>query len=287
MISPNLVSVRRILWCFSIRRSVVGALVGSVLAAAPSAVLKPALHAQATTPQAAPVPTPERESPKRATLREAADNLEKLARSEKDAAKRSAYLQQAGVIRKRLSEGDFQAGHRILLFVVGDSALSDTFTVRSDQKLQLPNLPEISLTGVLDSELQGYLATQLAQYIRNPSVRAQALLRVQVSGDVANPGFYAIRTDTPVSDVVMNAGGPTQSADMNKTELRRGSSIVVPRGGIQTAIQKELTMSDIGARPGDELYVPAKPSGDRWQKLIAVSASIMGLVWAIVYLADR
>jgi polysaccharide export outer membrane protein len=287
MISSNLVSVRRILIGVSIRRSGVGALVGLVLAAASSVGSMPALHAQATTPQAAPVPTPERESPKRATLREAADNLEKLARSEKDATKRSAYLQQAGVIRKRLAEGDFQAGHRILLFVVGDSALSDTFTVRSDQKLQLPNLPEISLTGVLDSELQGYLATQLAQYIRNPSVRAQALLRVQVSGDVANPGFYAIRTDTPVSDVVMNAGGPTQSADMNKTELRRGSSVVVPRGGIQTAIQKELTMSDIGARPGDELYVPAKPSGDRWQKLVAVSASIMGLVWAIVYLADR
>jgi polysaccharide export outer membrane protein len=191
------------------------------------------------------------------------------------------------MIRKRLAEGDFQPGHRVLLFVVGDSALSDTFTVRSDQKLQLPNLPEISLTGVLDSELQGYLATQLAQYIRNPSVRALALLRVQVSGEVARPGFYAIRTDTPVSDVVMNAGGPTQSADMTKTELRRGSEVVVSRGGIQTAIQKELTMSDIGARPGDDVYVPAKPSGDRWQKVIAVSASIMGLVWAIVYLADR
>jgi polysaccharide export outer membrane protein len=284
MIPSNTVSARRII---SVRRSGLGALVGCLLAVAPSATATRALGAQTTVPQSTPVPTPDRVSPKRSMLRDAAENLEKLARSEKDGAKRSAYLQQAGTIRKRLAEGDFQAGHRILLFVVGDSALSDTFTVRSDQKLQLPNLPEISLTGVLDSELQAYLETQLAQYIRNPSVRAQALLRVQVSGDVANPGFYSIRTDTPVSDVVMNAGGPTQSADMNKTELRRGSGIVVPRGGIQTAIQKELTMSDIGARPGDELYVPAKPSGDRWQKLLAVSASIMGLVWAIVYLADR
>ena len=189
--------------------------------------------------------------------------------------------------QRRLAEGDFQAGHRILLFVVGDSALSDTFTVRSDQKLQIPNLPEISLTGVLDSELQAYLATQLAQYIRNPSVRAEALLRVQVNGDVGNPGFYSVRTDTPVSDVIMNAGGPSQSADMNKVELRRGSAVVVQRGGIQTAIQKELTMSDIGARPGDELYVPAKPTGDRWQKIIAVSTAIMGLVWAVAYFTNR
>jgi protein involved in polysaccharide export with SLBB domain len=191
------------------------------------------------------------------------------------------------MIRKRLAEGDFQSGHRILLFVVGDSALSDTFTVRADQKLQLPNLPEISLAGVLDSELQGYLETQLARYIRNPSVRAQALLRVSVTGNVANPGFYSIRTDTPVSDVIMNAGGPAPSADVRKVELRRGNDVVVKREGIQTAIRSELTMADIGARPGDELYVPAKPDGSRWAKIAGATASVTGIIWTIVYITRR
>ena len=68
-------------------------------------------------------------SPQRATLKEAAENFEKASRTEKDANKRAEYLWQAQVIRKRLAEGDFQTGHRVLLFVVGDSALSDTFTV--------------------------------------------------------------------------------------------------------------------------------------------------------------
>ena len=250
-------------------------------------ILAGAARAQTTVAPTKPIPTPASVSPQRATLKEAAENFEKAARTEKDANKRAEYLWQAQVIRKRLAEGDFQTGHRIQLFVVGDSALSDTFTVKSDQKLQLPNLPEISLAGILDSELQGYLETQLAQYIRNPSIRAQALLRVQVSGDVAKPGFYSIRTDTPVTDVVMNAGGPSQSAEMDKMELRRGSTTVVHRGGIQTAIQKELTMSDIGARSGDELYVPTKPGTSRWQKVAAVTASLMGIVWAVVYLTNR
>jgi protein involved in polysaccharide export with SLBB domain len=153
--------------------------------------------------------------------------------------------------------------------------------------LQLPNLPEISLAGVLDSELQDYLQTQLARYIRNPTVSAQALLRVSVSGDVGNPGFYSVRTDTPVSDVIMNAGGPSSTADLNKTELRRGSEVVVNRDGIQTAIRSEMTMSDIGARPGDELFVPARPSGSRWTKLAAATASITGIVWTVVYIAGR
>jgi len=281
--NTDMTSARRLL---SIRPSRLGTVAGIVFGLLALPLL--GAHAQTTTvAPAKPIPTPASVSPQRATLTQAAENFEKAAGSEKDANKRAEFLWQAQVIRKRLAEGDFQTGHRILLFIAGDSALSDTFTVKSDQKLQLPNLPEISLAGILDSELQGYLETQLAKYIRDPSVRAQALLRVRVSGDVAKPGFYSIRTDTPVTDVVMNAGGPSQNAEMDKIELRRGSSTVVHRGGIQTAIQKELTMSDIGARSGDELYVPTKPGTSRWQKFAAITASIMGIVWAVAYLTNR
>jgi protein involved in polysaccharide export with SLBB domain len=283
MLSTIIGPARRIV---AIRRSRLRALLGTALFSA-GLGLPSMLLAQASSTPVAPIASPDRISPKRETLKTAAENFEKCARTDKSADKRADCLRHARDIRKRLDEGDFQAGHRVLLFVVGDSALSDTFTVRSDRKLQLPNLPEMSLAGVLDSELQGYLETQLAQYIRNPSVRAQALMRVSVSGDVANPGFYSIRTDTPVSDVIMNAGGPSTTADINKTELRRGSAVVVPRGGIQSAIRSELTMSDIGARPGDELYVPAKPSASRWTRVAAVSATVMGIVWSVVYIAGQ
>lgn len=281
MLSTSVSSARRIA---RIRRfglsTLLSAAVGMVVPAQAQT-----LAAQTSTP--ASVATPDRTSPKRDILTQAAENFERCARSQKDSDRRADCARQAQLIRKRLAEGDFQSGHRILLFVTGDSALSDTFTVRGDQKLQLPNLPELPLTGVLDSELQGYLQTQLAKYIRNPAVRAQALLRVSVSGDVANPGFYSIRTDTPVSDVIMNAGGPTPSADVNKTELRRGSTVVVKKDGIQTAIRSELTMSDIGARPGDELYVPAKPNGTKWTKIAAVATTVSAIAWSVVWIAGR
>ena len=281
MISTFFRSARRI---GSIRLS---RLVTLVISAIACPVLVGSATAQTTSTPVTPVATPERISARRSTLEEAAKNLERLAASEKDAGKRAGYLGQARTIRKRLVEGDFQAGHRILLFVTGDSALSDTFTVRSDQKLQLPNLPEISLAGILDSELQGYLQTKLAQYIRDPSVRAQSMLRVQVSGDVASPGFYSVRTDTPVSDVIMNAGGPSTSADINKTELRRGSTVVVSRDGIQAAIRSEYTLSDIGARPGDELFIPAKLAGSKWQKIATVAAAASSIAFTIFWITGR
>jgi polysaccharide export outer membrane protein len=281
MISTFIRSARRI---GSIRLS---RLVTLVISAIACPLVVGSATAQTTSTPVAPIATPERISARRSTLEEAAKNFERLAASEKDAGKRAGYLGQARTIRKRLVEGDFQAGHRILLFVTGDSALSDTFTVRSDQKLQLPNLPEISLAGILDSELQGYLQTKLAQYIRDPSVRAQTMLRVQVSGDVASPGFYSVRTDTPVSDVIMNAGGPSTSADINKTELRRGSTVVVSRDGIQAAIRSEYTLSDIGARPGDELFIPGKLSGSKWQKIATVAAAVSSIAFTIFWITGR
>jgi len=253
---------------------------GALVGAAPA-------YAQATVAQVAPTQPPSNRTPQRSDLEKAAQTFELCARNDKSADRRGACLAQAGIIRARLAQGDFQPGHRILLFVAGDSVLSDTFTVKSDQKLQLPNVPEIKLAGVLNSELQGYLQTQLAQYIRNPAVRAQALLRVAVSGDVASPGFYSLPVDTPVSDVIMAAGGPTSSADMSKSVLRRGKDVVVKQAGLQEAFRGELTMSDIGARPGDELYVPAKAAGNRWQKTAAIVTAVSGVAWTIAFLVNR
>jgi protein involved in polysaccharide export with SLBB domain len=283
MLSFSMYSARRIV---TVRRSLLGALALFAVAAVPTKDVSP-IAAQTAVAQATPIAPPERRISNRQDLEMAAANFEQRSKVEKDATKRAELLRLAGIIRGRLAYGDFQPGHRILLFVGGDSALVDTFTVRADQKLQLPDLPDISLSGVLDSELQGYLKTQLAKYIRNPDVRAQALLRVSVSGDVTSPGFYSIRTDTPVSDVIMTAGGPSGSADMGKVVLRRGTAVVVKKEGIQEAIRSELTMTDIGARPGDELYVPTKPTGSNWTKLAAATASITGIVWTVVWIAGR
>jgi protein involved in polysaccharide export with SLBB domain len=223
----------------------------------------------------------------RAQLEQAAAAAEQAARTarDKEVRERNAWL--ASRYRQRLQQGDLQAGHRIMLFVVGDSALSDTFTVRADQKLLLPNLPDISLAGVLESELQDYLQKQLSKYLREPTVRAQALLRVAVLGEVGRPGFYSVPTDAPVSDVIMTAGGPNGAADMRKVVLRRGSEVAVSREGIQDAFRQDLTMSDVGARPGDELYIPSKDSSSRWATIAAVVGSVTGIIWTVIYIARQ
>lgn len=222
-----------------------------------------------------------RQKASRQDLEAALQRADQAARTTRDGTQRANHQRLAANIRQRLREGDFQPGHRILLAVYGDSSLTDTFTVRADRKLLLPNLPPISMVGVLDSELEPFLTKELSKYLRNATVRAQGLLRLAVLGSVANPGFYSFPMDFIVTDAIMEAGGPTGDAAMERAQIRRSGDVAVDRKGMQQAFRLGLTLNDVGARPGDELFVPEDRGVSRWQTVAGVLGVIGGLAWSI------
>lgn len=225
--------------------------------------------------------SPSRQPVSRTELEAAATRLETSAKATRDAKTRERMLEVAKRMRTRLQEGDFQPGHRILLAVYADSSLTDTFTVRADRQLHLPNLPPISVAGLLDSELEPFLQKELGKYLRNPTVRAQGLLRLSILGSVGQPGFYSFPMDFLVTDAIMEAGGPGDDAKMNKSEIRRAGTVVVSRDAMQEAFRLGLTLNDIGARPGDELVVPGDRTGSRWQSIATVVGIVTGLAWSV------
>src|SRR4029077_19632528 len=115
---------------------------------------------------------------------------------------------EAAVIRDRLKNGDFAPGDRIVIHVAQEPTLNDTFPVKIGRILILPNLPEISMAGVLRSEAQSYLTTQIGKYVKDPTVVVDPLVRVPILGAVQRPGFYTVRADMLASEVIMAGGGP-------------------------------------------------------------------------------
>lgn len=192
----------------------------------------------------------------RAELELAAAASEDAARSAPDEKTRQKLLSTATGLRGRLTSGDFAVGDRIVLGVLQDTVLSDTFTVRNDQKLQLPNLPDISLRGVLDSELAAYLGKEIGRYIKEPTVRATGLVRLAMVGAVVRPGFLDVATDQVVSAVLMSAGGPTQNGRYESTIVRRAGQTLLDKKQFAEAIRTARTVGDIAMRDGDEIFVP-------------------------------
>ncbi len=186
-------------------------------------------------------------------------------------------------IQTRLTSGDFQPGDRIRLAVLEEPTLTDTFTVRSNRSLLLPNIGEVSLDGVLRSELAGYLMQKITPYIRNAQVDASALVRIAVLGAVNRPGFYLVPAGIVISDVLMVAGGPTSNADLKKTIVRRGAEPVVDQQQMQQAMAEGVSLDQLNLHSGDEFFVADKSSGIKGA--LQTAGLISGIVFGIVALS--
>ena len=184
----------------------------------------------------------------------------------------------------RLREGDFQVGDRIVVHVADDSALSDTFPVREGRSLELPNLPALSLAGVLRSEVQDHVRTHVARFVRSPTVRATPLVRIAVLGAVAKPGFYPLPADYLVSDAIMLAGGPADGADISRARVRRGGEDLLSRDQLRTAIGRGATIDALGIRAGDEILVPPKRD---WLDVVRTTGYVLGAALSILYIVTQ
>ena len=192
-------------------------------------------------------------------LDERAQRLEELALSpNQPAAAKTGAAQEAAVIRRRLAEGDFKVGDRILLLVEGEPSLSDTFTVGLGSSLILPAVGEVSLVGVLRSELQDYLARRLGPNLRDAVVRARAYVRLSIDGAVARPGFYGVPADALLSDALMAAGGPTPEAQLGKLRIERAGRPIWEGKALQQAIAAGKTIDDAGLIAGDQYVLPRR-----------------------------
>lgn len=212
-----------------------------------------------------------------------------LSRSELEAqaaaAERENRASDAAAIRERLRDGDFKVGDRVVVTVQGETFVTDTFTVRAGQVISLPNIPDISLRGVLRAELTDHLTREIGRYIRSPSVKTTSLIRVAVLGEVRQPGFYSVPADFLASDVIMAAGGPSTLADLKKTEVRREQKVLLDKKEMQDAIASGMTLDRLDVRPGDEFVVGQQKKIDWWTAARTVGA-VLGVVGTVIALTN-
>jgi len=178
--------------------------------------------------------------------------------------------QSAELIRGRLEQGDFRVGDRIVVRLEGTRAgtLPDTLLVEEGPSLDIPNMGVVSLKGVLRSELTDHLTRELGQYIRDPSLTAQSLIRLSVQGAVGTPGFYVFPSEMLLSDVLMMAGGPGPQSDLEDIRVRRGSTELMTGDEVQAALDEGRSLDQLGLQAGDELTVPEKPQQSWWPQVI-------------------
>jgi protein involved in polysaccharide export with SLBB domain len=217
----------------------------------------------------------------RSSLEAVVSTLEAAARSGAYSPElRESAREQSRVARARLAEGDLRVGDRVVLYVEGETTLSDTFVVSPERTILLPAIGEVNLAGVLRSELTGHVTEQIGQFIREPVVRVQTYVRVSVTGEVGQPGFHLMEPELPLSEAIMAAGGPVGTARLSNVSVQRRGTRVFGGDELQRAIGRGATVAELQLQSGDVVVVPRRSifaPGEIARTIIVVA----GLIYAV------
>lgn len=218
----------------------------------------------------------------REALQAELDSLWGATGDEGDPARADRMTRRIQHIQRRLEHGDFRPGDVVLIRVVGQDRLSGKVIVGSDRSVELPGLEDrVDLSGLLYSEAGERIQSALDEYVRDARVQVRPLTRVAVLGGVGRPGFYDVSPATPVSEVLMAAGGPSGNAKLGELEIRRGGEDLLAEREVQLA---SATLEELGVQRGDELYVPVdRGGGDAWRWIGLAT----GLLSTVTYLIVR
>ncbi len=227
-------------------------------------------------PLAAQEPVSRADAPRLADSRERLEEVlasleQRLATEDLHEEDRAFLSREVDVLRARLTEGDFHVGDQVELVVRNEEELSDTFTVAPGPLLVLPIGGEMELAGLLRSELEPALTAHLGRYIRDPQVRAQALVRISILGEVSRPGFYVIPANVSITEAFTVSGGPTRGANLDGVRVERRGSRVWDGESMEIAMNEGRTFDQMGIRAGDQLVVPERRSTGDILRILLIS----------------
>jgi polysaccharide export outer membrane protein len=168
------------------------------------------------------------------------------------------------------SEFRLRSGDAIRLLVRDEPELTGEYPVLEDGTVLLPLIGLVPVAGVAFEEVESRVRSGYARELVAREVVVQPLLRVQVTGEVRQPGLYLVDATYALGDVVARAGGLTPSANARKVQLRREGRTerhdLGPRGsGVAVPL-----------RPADAVFVPRQGwVGTNAPVLIGAATSVL------------
>ena len=141
---------------------------------------------------------------------------------------------------------------------LGVNGTPDTYTVMPDGLVHLPMIGAVEASGRTVGELRELVTQKLSAYFKHftvdMSVAQPGVIKVWVSGQVANPGPQTLPSTATVLEALLRAG-ILSNGSTRLVKLRRGGQTqlvdvydIVARGALEAYVVLEA---------GDEIYVPA------------------------------
>ncbi len=172
-------------------------------------------------------------------------------------------------LAQKINPGD---GVRITFLDITDN-ISGDYYVQPGGGLQLPYIGIIYTSNKVFPTIKTEIITKYDSLYKNPDITVLALFRINIHGEVRNPGYYFVNQTENLTGIIALAGGYTSDADLdNMFILRNDREIELD---VTSIIEGGNTAADIGLQSGDQIVIPrsfwADPGRFTWIiSLIAV-----------------
>jgi polysaccharide export outer membrane protein len=151
---------------------------------------------------------------------------------------------------QNLKPGD---GIRISFFNIEDS-VKGNYYVQDNGNLHLPYLGIINTSNSDLTQLRAKITAEYSKLYRNPEINIQPLFRINILGEVKNPGVYYLTGYETLTDLVTIAGGETSDSNIEDVVILRDDSKL--KVDLEAFLEGSTNITDIGIESGDKVYVP-------------------------------
>lgn len=161
-------------------------------------------------------------------------------------------LANISLLGQQLKPGD---GIRITFFNIEDS-VKGNYYVQDNGMIHLPYLGLVNTREVNFSELRSNIISDYSEIYRNPEINIQPLLRINIFGEVQNPGVYYLTGFETLTDLITIAGGETSDSNIENISIIRNESKL--NVDLNLFLNGKNILSNIGIESGDKIYVPRR-----------------------------
>src|SRR5262249_36076118 len=121
------------------------------------------------------------------------------------------------------------------------------------------------------------LLAAYAHQLRNPSVTIMPFRRVQVLGEVTNPGLYYADPTLSLAGVVALAGGAGPNGDLRHIRVVRNGATIVKAASVESILMQA------GVESNDQVFVDRRPWIERNGAFVASALiSTAGVLIALI-----
>jgi polysaccharide export outer membrane protein len=134
--------------------------------------------------------------------------------------------------------------------------VSGRYLVDADTSLNIPLLGRFSIKNLPVDSLHQILVDKYHNYYGEIFLKINFYYRINIFGEVKSPGYYYLKSEDNLTNLLAQAGGPNERRNLGKIKIlgSEGERIV----NLEKTLKSNKNLEKLKLRPGDVVIIPRR-----------------------------